>query len=649
MSWLFPGFLAAGLVVGLPVLLHFLRSKPKQLVHFPSLRFLGPSALRDTRRHQLRRWLTLLLRCLIIALLAAAFARPFFSERDAAQRQVMVVAVDNSMSMQAGKRWADQKAWALQQLAELEAGDSAGILLMHPTPTWLAPVATDLARTRALLEAAEPGFEKTRFAGALRQAGSTLATHPSGKKTLVWMTDQQRLGWQGVQLDEPLPPGIQLRLSEFSPASDTQAGIVSARLIEGNVDVTVRLFTPAWGKRQLTISSGTQVLATQAVSLVAGENKFTLLVDMPEGAAGLKVALNADDLAADDTAWIAPPAPISEAAVLSDDAGQKGNSFVAHALNSTRLLPTDAVAAVQFPAGEWPANAVAILRGAQAFTGSNAPHLERFVTQGGALCLFLEGADEQLRWLEARGLNITRRPPPTEETPWHLRDFDMEHPAFSAFAGGSVMPLMEVEFSQGFDLEGEGLTPLARWDDGKVALAEWKGAGTRILIAGFGLTRDSTNWPLQPTFVPFLHGATKWLLSLNRTRTDWHVGDTIPLTGDGIWRTIESPRKEAERKVSGSIRPSAPGLYEFVSGTKKQVFAVNVPPEESDLSPWPRPAELAALQNANTVNPQERHQTSAPPLSDELSETQQRLWWWLLAFCVLALFGELALANRTSL
>ena len=77
MNWLFPGFLAGASLIALPVVLHFLRKRQNVVVRFPSLRFLGETALRDTRRHQLLRWLTLLLRCLAIALIVGAFARPF--------------------------------------------------------------------------------------------------------------------------------------------------------------------------------------------------------------------------------------------------------------------------------------------------------------------------------------------------------------------------------------------------------------------------------------------------------------------------------------------------------------------------------------------------------------------------------------------
>nr|MDQ3623566.1 BatA domain-containing protein [Verrucomicrobiota bacterium] len=79
MTFLLPAFLGAAALASVPVILHFLRRKPQQLIPFPTLRFLGATAIRETQRHRIRRWITLALRCLVIALLAAAFARPFFA------------------------------------------------------------------------------------------------------------------------------------------------------------------------------------------------------------------------------------------------------------------------------------------------------------------------------------------------------------------------------------------------------------------------------------------------------------------------------------------------------------------------------------------------------------------------------------------
>jgi len=68
--------LFGGILVAIPVVLHLImRRQPKQLL-FPALRFLQQRERTNSRRLQLRHWLLLALRCLAIAILAAALARP---------------------------------------------------------------------------------------------------------------------------------------------------------------------------------------------------------------------------------------------------------------------------------------------------------------------------------------------------------------------------------------------------------------------------------------------------------------------------------------------------------------------------------------------------------------------------------------------
>lgn len=65
-----------GVAVAIPIVLHLvMRQRPKQLV-FPAVRFLQQRRDANRRKIQLRHWLLLALRCLAIALLAAALARP---------------------------------------------------------------------------------------------------------------------------------------------------------------------------------------------------------------------------------------------------------------------------------------------------------------------------------------------------------------------------------------------------------------------------------------------------------------------------------------------------------------------------------------------------------------------------------------------
>jgi hypothetical protein len=258
----------------------------------------------------------------------------------------------------------------------------------------------------------------------------------------------------------------------------------------------------------------------------------------------------------------------------------------------------------------------------------------------------VDGDAAQKDWLQRHGVRVTTRPAADE--PWHLRDWDTEHPALAAFAGQSLLPLLEVEFYHGFDLAGDILTPVANWPDGKMAVAELDSGGHRLLLAGFPAERAATDWPAQPSFVPFVHCATRWLDAFKDTHTDWRVGDTIPLPDHaGVWRALDAPEPQKDLAVAGAVRPTTPGLYEFSSSGLKKIFAVNTPVEESDLAPWPDVNQLAALE-APASAPATARFAAAPPAAWAAAENRQRLWWWLLAIGGCALLGELALANRTS-
>ena len=247
MNWLFPGFLAGAALIGVPVVLHLLRRKPQQVIRFPSLRFLGESALRDTRRNQLLRWLTLLLRCAAIILLCAAFARPFWGRTPSATRRALVIVLDNSMSQQAEARWEATMRWSLGQLDTLTPGDQAALLIMEPEPTWVVPMTDDLVRIQTALSAAKAGYDKTRYSRPLRLAGDTLAKTDAATKIIAWAADEQRTGWRGTDFAEKLPPGIEFWFMGVTEAPQRQAAIISvhpAATEKDSLDVVIRQFQP---------------------------------------------------------------------------------------------------------------------------------------------------------------------------------------------------------------------------------------------------------------------------------------------------------------------------------------------------------------------------------------------------------------------
>jgi hypothetical protein len=179
-------------------------------------------------------------------------------------------------------------------------------------------------------------------------------------------------------------------------------------------------------------------------------------------------------------------------------------------------------------------------------------------------------------------------------------------------------------------------------------LGEIERGGRRLLIAGFPPERAATDWMTRPSFVPFVHCAVRWLGSLKDARDDWRVGDNIPLPdNEGIWRALDSPAPQKEVAVNGSVRPAMPGLYQFTGRSVKKVFAVNTPVEESDLTPWPNPDQLTALESSAAPAAISR----IPSFRSEwvVIENRQRMWWWLLVGGGCMLLAEILLANRVKL
>src|SRR5438034_7934703 len=80
MAFLTPAFLIGLGALAIPVLIHLIQRERKRVIEFPSLMFVRRIPYQSVRRRRIRHWALLALRAAAIALIVAAFARPFFRQ-----------------------------------------------------------------------------------------------------------------------------------------------------------------------------------------------------------------------------------------------------------------------------------------------------------------------------------------------------------------------------------------------------------------------------------------------------------------------------------------------------------------------------------------------------------------------------------------
>src|SRR5688500_6460590 len=160
MSFLTPLFLLGLAGLAVPVIIHLIQRERKNVVHFPSLMFLQRIPYQSVRRRRVRNWPLLLLRLAALALIVAAFARPFLRRQALAAAAAggareVVVLLDRSYSMGYGDRWARAVAAARQAIDGLDSSDRATLAFFDTAAEVALRSTSDKGRLRAAFDGAQ--------------------------------------------------------------------------------------------------------------------------------------------------------------------------------------------------------------------------------------------------------------------------------------------------------------------------------------------------------------------------------------------------------------------------------------------------------------------------------------------------------------
>jgi hypothetical protein len=204
MGFLAPWMLFGTAAVSVPIIIHLFFKSRYRTVPWAAMKFLLTSIEQTSKRLRFQELLLLALRCLLLAALAFAMARPMMSVARGTGRGDAVDAVfviDTSYSMSASDgaqaRLDRVKAAATEVIDKLPPHSAVHIIGASDRATLLGPRSpSDLEQGRRIVQGLELTSLASDIAPALVEARKTLETGQLPNKEFYLFSDMQKLGWE---------------------------------------------------------------------------------------------------------------------------------------------------------------------------------------------------------------------------------------------------------------------------------------------------------------------------------------------------------------------------------------------------------------------------------------------------------------------
>lgn len=561
-------FALGALVV--PILIHLINRQRAEPLRFPSIRFIGPSALPQGGRRSPKDWLLLLLRMLLLAFVVLALAQPQWQAGEAlpgqrAAPQATLYIIDASASMSRGTAWQNALEIAAESRRSLSPGEAVGWVVY--TDRVIADVAPAPGQSLNL-EVISPQPLAGNPIAAMERARTLIPEGLPGR--IVWISDFQASEWSGLALP-PLPEAVELELMPVE-AETANLGIVAAKVFpasEGQLTLIARVKN--FGNEPLSAKILLDGADAQSVTVEPQAVEPVIFTSTDMGAVARTLALqSADDVYAwDDTyaVWFGAPPPLKVGLVLSEeDEPEKVTEaqFILRALEVGSRSGHRSFQVVQTGEGALadPARRpdVIYLAGAGGYLGEDQlAALKAYVESGGVLLVTPSRvASRQQRALRAAGLtDIAYVGQPGQHhdrrDTYHIGGINEHSRIGQLFDEATARDLYLAEIYQYAKLRPSAQARVLLEEEAgdPLLLEESLGQGS-VLTSAIGFDGSWTDLPLRNAFLPLLRetllGALPAIDSIQRMTLGEAEGLAEPRAwmADGEVREANVDRSESE-------------------------------------------------------------------------------------------------------
>jgi hypothetical protein len=634
MNFLNSAFLAGLAAAIVPLLIHLLNRRKVKTVEFSSVMLLRDLRKSRMRRLELRRWLLLAVRTLIITCAVLAFARPALqgdslSSLGGRARTTAVIALDQSASMametpngtafERAQRRVREIGSLFGEGDQLVALPFSGAVTPRPEPPSAAigPLVDRLAGSEA-------GYGATDATGALNAALAAMASGANLNKELYLVTDRRREAFLRTAVDTALLTRVRPTVYLVDVADDEESfdlGVtdvqLASQLLEPhspfavtatvknhttrNVDrLVASLFLDGRRVAQEELNLGPE--GTASISLTGS-------VDAPGVHAGF-VEISPDDNPRDNRRHFAVTIPDQIRVLLASDypSGRRAAALaLAPQPGADQRLLIDEVDTPELVRKNLFDYDVVLITEWRLPDRLAVEQLARFVRGGGGVFVAPAFDADTVAWntlvsIPHFGLRLGVPPnPPSAERFFVWDRIYWNHPIWSVYRDVPAERIPEIRWFSVFRVEGNpGGGAVVDFSGGRPALSETRLETGKWLVSWAPINPPFTDLPLRSLFVPFMNRMVEYLAAdLSERRGDFLVDEPVvrePARGIFANATVEIIRPDGALarpglEIAGTrtrityAGGDIPGVYTITANGKPiDAFSVNVDPREMDAA-----------------------------------------------------------------
>jgi hypothetical protein len=660
MGFFAPWFLAGVAAVGLPVWLHLLKKHKTTPLPFSSLMFFQQHTQSSIKHRRLRYLLLFALRTALLVLIVLAFAHPYIEQRilpTERSNEVTVVAIDNSLSMQAGGRLQEAKREAKSIVGGLRPGQRAQVVAFGERVQVMSEVTDDRSGLNAGIDAIQPSDSRSSYAELSRSLRSISQSIHLPLRVHVY-SDMQQSGMPSNFNDLRLNADVRLEphpLMKKADANFTVENVVAPRRVydskKSRVLVTVSGFHNTKSVRNVSLILNGRTVENKQVEVPEngrGTVEF-LSLEVPYGRNKGEVKIDSGDaLPADDQFFFSVERlDPRHALFVHEGDNTRGLLYFKAALEASgqsafEIDPATVEQASNLNPSKY---AFVVLSDVGSLSGGFENELRSYVRGGGSVLIALGR------------MAVARSKVPVSD----------DHVEGSQYAGregamyqtvawlDTAHPIVlkddrwdDVKFYQAIKLAPGSARVVARLTDQTPILLDQAVGGGHILVFASTFDNIANDFPRHPSFVPFIDRAARYLGRLDSGAPAVQVGsfaelrdaketgstvDVVDPKGDRVFALEEATKAQ-------NIQFTLAGFYDIRRPNgRNELVAVNADRRESDLAPASQETLTLWQNTANgsTAAGGEMSQAGQKPLS---------LWWYVMLLVLLLAIAESVLGNQ---